>query len=294
MGYILILVGIGLIGFYFYGLDGNSGGAPRSHPSKFMFGGIGVGCFLLAAYLLYSVSEVWEYSAWKAFVYLVFTVSLAIAGGNLVKAAYEADQKEAADMEARARAKAQEAEHRRKEIELEDARIKAKKDEELADERRRTEAALLRNQRMETNLRSNLAEAAEEQGVDVNSLINQNNYTNQKSVDLKIYAKEKEIDYHFREKDKRLEIQLEKEAAFNQLEAADRVEHYDIIENLDEKLKKLLRERRDVELNEKDEWLKEKTLALLDKRISQVEADIDGRQNRLLSSSDGKETKRLT
>ena len=78
------------------------------------------------------------------------------------------------------------------------------------------------------------------------------------------------------------------------MDAADRVEHYRIVEELEEKLEELFIQRRNIELNENDEVLKSQRIARLDKRISQLEADIDGRQNRLLSSSDGKETKRLT
>lgn len=294
MGYLLILVGIGLIGFYVYSLNETSNQSPQSHPSKFIYGGVGVGCFLLAAYLLYSVGTVWSYSGWTAFVYLVFTVSLTIAGGNLMKAAYDADQKEAEDMEARARTKAAEAEAERQRIARVVAEAEAKANAELEDEHRKTQAAALKAQRREFQIRDNLADTAEGHGLNVDSLIEINTGKYKQDIQTDGYAKVKAIDFQFRKEEKILEVQSEAELIRQQMEAADRVEHYKIIKGLDKRLKKLLKERREVELNETDEWLKEKNLARLDQRIAETEADINGRQNRLLSASDGKEIKRLT
>lgn len=288
MGVLFIIVGIALIGYYFVSQNDQ----PSPVPAKLGFAAGGVIAIGLAVYLLYLIF--YKSSGAEALFFFILSIGSLYAGVKLFQLSAKADSQHATNISDRTRAKDNEAAFEAAKFKKENAIKAAEESASLESDKKKTDAALLRNKRIETNVRNTLAETAEQNGVDVNGIIEINTKKHFSDIELERRAKEREIDFIFKAKETELELIADKAAAHNQLEAADRVEHYSIVDNLDEKLKNLFKERRDVELNEKDEWLKEKNLARLDRRIAQTEADIDGRQNRLLSSSDGKEIKRLT
>ncbi len=75
------------------------------------------------------------------------------------------------------------------------------------------------------------------------------------------------------------------------LDGADRYEltQHELINKLTIQFNQLVKERRKIELEEKDEYVKGQLLARHDKNIKVVEQLIDGRQTRLLLSENGQE-----
>ena len=304
MPYILIIIGIGLVFYYIstMGKDSdNSGNAnyPEAASSKMQFGIGGLACFTIALILFYNTFAASD--GGTALVCFAAFIGLTIGGVKLMKAAYEADEKEAKNMAARAEAKSKHLLFEQNQIALENARKAAENQRILEDDRRRTEHARLEKERkaidfdkQEIEVKEAFIPLAQREGLDVNSWIGSNSQIKQKNIDLQDYAHRKDIDHTYKVKEKNLELDSERGQVHNQLEAADRVDHYRIIGELEAQLEGLYEKRRDIELNETDEVLKNQKLARFDKRIQQLEADIDGRQNRLLSSGDGQETRRLT
>jgi hypothetical protein len=209
----------------------------ESSPLKFIAGIGGALCWAIAGILVLNIGAG---NSANGCVFIIFALVLFVVGIVLFQAAWDADEKYAKNMELKSAAKSAEVEYRKKQLELEKAREIRTQELKLEAERRKTEEQRLELERREYQLRQNLADAAEQKGLDVNSVIGINSHkyikeidlhvrAQEKEMDLKAYEKEKEIDFKVRQMDKQLEIQTEAEQTRHQLDAADRVEHYRLI-----------------------------------------------------------------
>lgn len=119
----------------------------------------------------------------------------------------------------------------------------------------------------EANLRKELAGVASERLLTIEDMSAVNKHGYLKEIDLKA---------------RQVEIQQD-------LDAADRYEltQHELINKLTTQLQQLVKERRRIELEEDDEYVKQRLLDRHDKNISVVEQLIDGRQTRLLLSENG-------
>lgn len=290
MGLLLVIVGLGLVGYYLYAThEAESNDVPLPAQSKYLFGGGALACFVVAAYLFYNVGDALIHSEWTGFTYIVFSVALVVGGVKLAKAAYEADQREAEDMDARARAKASHAQHEANKIALENARLKAQQELLVQTERIKTEIAQLKArredldaeyyrrelQKKEWQLQTSLAEIGQKYGLTSNDV---------SAVNRKLYEGEIDLTHRWQQ-------------TGQDLQAADLIDSSQqraIINQRRKELEDLLRERSRIDKKEKDSFVKERLLARYDKDIANLEEEIDGRQNRLVLLENRKETRRLT
>jgi hypothetical protein len=292
MGIFFILAGLVSIGYYFYGTSKQS---PHPPLSKFIYIGCAGFCLICTLYLSYNVAEIWVEDKYRSIWYLACSGFALVGLFTFGKAAYEADAKAAADMEARAKAKESELSGKKSELDLDYAKRRAEAQQIFEAALLQTQIAEQQTKQTEFDVITSLAPAAKQEGLDIEGVIAVNTHHNIKKIDAKIAKKEKKLDHKLRKEEKEFELQTEAEKIKQQLDAADRVEYRRIIKELREDLDDLIIKRRNIEVNETDEILKAQRIALLDKQIEQTQEDIDDRQkNRLLSSSDGKETKRLT
>ena len=124
----------------------------------------------------------------------------------------------------------------------------------------------------EAGLRKELASVASERLLTIEDLSAVNKHGYMKEIDLRM---------------RQGEIQQD-------LDAADRYEltQHELINKLTTHHGQLIKERRRIELEETDEYVKQRLLERHDKNIEVVEQLIDGRQTRLLLSENGEENRR--
>lgn len=249
----------------------------------------GAAMFGVAVYLFFSVAN---QTGYNKFAYFAMSVALVIAGVKLCKAGYEFQQKYALNMKAYAEAMSSRVQHERNKIELENARRKAQEQAELDASKRALELKRLETDRRlvneeertriiehmtkqaELELRHKLTSVGEEYGLDVDGVVDVNKHRYKSDIDLNARAAKTKQD----------------------LDAADRLDstqQRQIINQLRAELEGLLRKRSQTEKEEKDEFVRERLLARYDKDIENLEAEIDARGARLVSSEDGQETRRL-
>jgi hypothetical protein len=198
-------------------------------------------------------------------VYFIASIGAAIIASRFLHHAREADKHYAESMKYRAEAKAAHVEYEQNQIRLENARV-------AAFEQGRLEAAQRDTQLRELELRRQLLDVGKE------TLL-----TPEAVVDVNVHAKKKSID-----------LQAQKVEAHQSLDAADRVDHYRIVSQLEQELDELLIKRREIEKTEEDEVLKEQRIDRLNKRIQTLELDIRERQkDRFLSAPNRKEIRGL-
>ncbi len=290
MAILLMIVGIGFIGYYVLSISSADKPNPPAGKMGFAVGGVvAIGVTMYSAYMV-----VYGPSVSASFLFVLLAIGSLVAGVKLFQAAGKADAIAASNVTDRARTIEAENRFRQAKYDRDNAESTAAGIASLETQRRTTEKDSLEYKSTEYGVLSSLAPAAEQKGLDIGSVIEVNKHFYTNEADIKKLAAEKQIEYDFRVKDTKLEAQNEAERIRQQLNAADRVEHYRIISQLEEELEGLYVKRRKIELEEPDEVLKNQKIARLNKRVDQLETDIDGRQNRLLSASNGQEVKRLT
>lgn len=281
--YYLIIIGIaavigGLL-LKFVARASNGLATPPPASGKFVFAATGLVAWAFAGFLFYNVMNTTR--TWTSFVYFIFSIILFGVGISLFKAASGADQKHAENMAARAQAKAEHARHETEQIRLENARQNAIKNQQLEDEQRRAAEALFRYERELIELKQDYIADARNKGLDVDNLIGLNVRQLQQDADFQDFVRRETV---------RLQgVQIETQF---QLDAANQVQIYDIIAQLETQLTQLRIERRKIETEEPDRKLRKQLLADKDRRITQTEQDIN-EKNRFLQTANGKETQRL-
>jgi hypothetical protein len=270
IGMLLMIMGAVLIGipvFYFarqkIHIKDDRPSVPTPPIFKYFLYALAVGLITAAAYLFYSVGSS---SGWDAFARVVFALIMFVAGVKCIRGGREADAKFREDMANRAQAKAYHTQHEEELIRLETARQRALEQARVDEIRRETEIK-------ELALRQQLLEG----GMDTM-------LTPEALVDVNVHGRKTSID-----------LQAKQIETSNALDAADRVDHYRIIAQLETELESLLERRRDIELNEKDKKLRKQKILRLSARISELEGDISERQkNRFLSAPNRPDPRRIT
>ncbi len=277
-------------------ITGDDDDYPEPDPpsNKAALWALGIGLWLLTPIVLLQMTWLNETAR---FVCMLVAVGMVVAAAKVCIAASKADQNHAENMRHRANAKESHLKHEQSQISIRNARRQAEENAYYEEQKRKTEIAQLETQRSEAEARRRIIDTAERQGLTVDQTYGLNEHKYLADYNRQASQDEKKLDFALEMKRKEIEQYLEKDKIQLQLSAADAVDYYSIIQQLEDEIEQLDARRREIELTEKDEVLKAQKLARVDRKIKRIEDDIDARQtnhNRFLSSQNGKDPRKLT